>query len=568
MTPELKVSDSLTLPVDLVTESNALLGKKGSGKTNAGMVLLEEIYAAGVPVVSIDPKGDHYGIRAGRDGSQKGGLPIPVFGGLHGDIPLEPTAGAYLADLVIDRRLSLVLDVSEFTAAERRRFLTAFTDRIYRHSDRNPMHLVLEEAHEYIPQFVGKEDAAMVGVFERLVKLGRFKGIGVTMMSQRSASLNKNVLTQVDNLFVLRTVSPQDRAAVKLWIDTHADSAEIMASLPSLATGECWLWQPGRGEPVHFQFRMRSTYDAGETPKVGETRKPPATLADVDLSAISAAMAETIEKAKADDPKMLRARVAELQRQLDARPTEEVVREIEKVVEVPVLTDFDRGVISGVHEKLGEVGDLLDELRGITAKIVGSTQRPPARHAPTPQQPARARAVRLPKALLASTEPTDGEVHLRAGAHRMVEALGRMAPLRLTKSQWGTVAKLKTSGGTWTTYLGDIRRAGLIDENSIGYTLTEGGFEYLGGQPDPMTPEELQDHYRSILRSGAAKMLDALIEAHPEPLSRAELGDAAGIAISGGTFSTYLGDLTRNGLAERNGDLVTATDILMYGARA
>jgi uncharacterized protein len=150
----------------------------------------------------------------------------------------------------------------------------------------------------------------------------------------------------------------------------------------------------------------------------------------------------------------------------------------------------------------------------------------------------------------------------------MVEALGRMAPLRLTKSQWGTVAKLKTSGGTWSTYLSDIRRAGLVDENAAGYTLTAAGFEYLGGQPEPMTAGELQAHYRMILRSGAVKMLDALISYYPQGLSRDELGAAAEIATSGGTFSTYLSDLIRNGLAEKDGGLIVATRVLMHGSEA
>ena len=149
----------------------------------------------------------------------------------------------------------------------------------------------------------------------------------------------------------------------------------------------------------------------------------------------------------------------------------------------------------------------------------------------------------------------------------MVESLGRMAPLRLTKSQWGTVAKLKTSGGTWSTYLGEIRRAGLIDENSAGFTLTDAGFDYLGGRPEPMTAAELQDHYRGILRAGARAMLDALIDEYPNVLTREELGEAAGLATSGGTFSTYLGDLTRNGLAERTHDgALVAAEILMRGA--
>jgi hypothetical protein len=150
----------------------------------------------------------------------------------------------------------------------------------------------------------------------------------------------------------------------------------------------------------------------------------------------------------------------------------------------------------------------------------------------------------------------------------MVEALGRMAPLRLTKGQWGMVAKLKTTGGTWSTYFSEIRRAGFLDETQAGFTLTDAGFAYLGGRPDPMTAAELQDHYRTILRSGAVKMLDALIAAYPNGLTKDEIGAAAEIATTGGTFSTYLSELVRNQLAEREGGTYRATEILMHGALA
>jgi hypothetical protein len=38
------------------------------------------------------------------------------------------------------------------------------------------------------------------------------------------------------------------------------------------------------------------------------------------------------------------------------------------------------------------------------------------------------------------------------------------------------------------------------------------------------------------------------------------------VSVSGGTFSTYLGQLRRNGLVEQRGDLVVATDVLMHAA--
>ncbi|WP_454115810.1 ATP-binding protein [Microbacterium aurum] len=552
----LRVAEDVYLPLDIITSSNGILAKKGAGKTSAAVVLLEEMHQVGVPVIVVDPKGDWYGVRTSADGRSPG-LPIPILGGRHGDIPLDATAGELVADLLVDRQLSAILDVSEFTKAEQRRFLRAFGDRFYRRADRTPTHFILEECHEYLPQQVRGENAALVETWQRIVKQGRFKGLGVTMASQRSAAVNKDVLTQIDNLFVLRTTAPQDRDAIKAWIDIHADSKTILAELPTLQTGECWLWQPERGEPIKFRFRRRHTFDAGTTPQVGEHLSIPArtTLADVDLAALATALAPT-RTTEDDVVAQLRDELTRLRRELavakNAPPREKVV---ERIVEIPA--SVDPKIVDGLRHVLAEL-----------AAVVHSLAEPqPAQTAPAapeavshrhPEEPAQPSAVD-PAASAGST------TKLRSGAHRMVVALAQMAPLRLTKSQWGTVSHLKTSGGTWSTYLSDIRRAGFVDENSAGYTLTDAGFDYLGARPAPLTPSELQDHYRGILRRGAATMLDALIDAYPDPLSREALGAAAEISTSGGTFSTYLSDLTRNGLARKTDGGVIATEILIHG---
>lgn len=552
----LRVAEDVYLPLDIITSSNGILAKKGAGKTSAAVVLLEEMHQVGVPVIVVDPKGDWYGVRTSADGRSPG-LPIPILGGRHGDIPLDATAGELVADLLVDRQLSAILDVSEFTKAEQRRFLRAFGDRFYRRADRTPTHFILEECHEYLPQQVRGENAALVETWQRIVKQGRFKGLGVTMASQRSAAVNKDVLTQIDNLFVLRTTAPQDRDAIKAWIDIHTDSKTILAELPTLQTGECWLWQPERGEPIKFRFRRRHTFDAGTTPQVGEHLSIPArtTLADVDLAALATALAPT-RTTEDDVVAQLRDELTRLRRELavakNAPPREKVV---ERIVEIPA--SVDPKIVDGLRHVLAEL-----------AAVVHSLAEPqPAQTAPAapeavshrhPEEPAQPSAVD-PAASAGST------TKLRSGAHRMVVALAQMAPLRLTKSQWGTVSHLKTSGGTWSTYLSDIRRAGFVDENSAGYTLTDAGFDYLGARPAPLTPSELQDHYRGILRRGAATMLDALIDAYPDPLSREALGAAAEISTSGGTFSTYLSDLTRNGLARKTDGGVIATEILIHG---
>jgi len=567
----LRIADDLELPVEAVTETFAILAKRGKGKTNTAVVMAEEMIGAGHPVVMIDPVGVWHGIRSSADG-QAEGLPVVIFGGDHGDVPLEPTAGDVVADFVVDQRVPVVLDLSLLSKTASRSFMTKFIERIY-HRNRDALHVIVDEADAFAPQRAQADGARLLGAMEDLVRRGRARGIGVTLITQRPAVLHKDVLTQAEVLIALGMTGPRDVAAIDEWVRLHAEedqARDLKASLPSLPVGTAWVWSPGWLEVLQrVKIRARHTFDSSATPKPGETRRTPKARAEIDLTALGEQIAATVEKAKADDPKVLRARIRDLERQLAERPVVEPER-----VEVPVLgpayASELREVMRPFREKLAELDGAL---RYLAEHQTPLPSRPSA-DAGRPR-PAAPDAAQRPRPATRAPAPTAGQgtgqsssVTLRSGAHRMVEALGRMAPLRLTKSQWGTVAKLKTSGGTWSTYLSDIRRAGLLDENAAGYTLTDAGFDYLGGRPDPMTPGELQDHYRAILRSGAAKMFDALLAAHPAGLTRDELGAAADIATSGGTFSTYLSDLVRNGLAERSDGQFFATDVVVYGARA
>jgi hypothetical protein len=164
----------------------------------------------------------------------------------------------------------------------------------------------LEEAHEYLPQRVMRDETHVVNVWSKLVKQGRFRGLGVTLISQRSASLNKDVLTQIDSLIVLRTTSPQDRAAVRAWVDEQDCAHELIASLPGLANGEAWIWSP---EFLHtterFMFRRRRTFDSGATPTF-DSPLPDVAYNGRNVDAIKQALADIVARANANDPAYLR----------------------------------------------------------------------------------------------------------------------------------------------------------------------------------------------------------------------------------------------------------------------
>lgn len=84
MPNRLSIASNLTLPVEAVTQTFALLAKRGVGKTYTALVMVEEMLKAGLHVVVADPVGVAWGLRASADGKGPG-LPIVVLGGDHGD---------------------------------------------------------------------------------------------------------------------------------------------------------------------------------------------------------------------------------------------------------------------------------------------------------------------------------------------------------------------------------------------------------------------------------------------------------------------------------------------------
>lgn len=332
MSITLHISREFSLPAEAATQTFAILAKRGAGKTYTAAVMVEEMLKAGLQLVVVDPVGVWWGLRSSADG-QCAGLPIVIMGGEHGDLPLELEAGETIADVVVKEGLSVVLDLSLFRKGEQTRFMTDVAERLY-HKNRTPLHLVLDEADAFAPQRPLKGQECLLGAVEDLVRRGRARGIGVTLVTQRAAVLNKDVLTQAEVLVALRTIAPQDRDAIDAWIRVHGTPQEreaLMASLPSLPIGTAWFWSPGWLDVfTRVRIRRRETFDSSATPRVGASRQEPKMLAAVDRERLRRRLAATIEKATAENPRALRRRIAELKHA--ARPQTIIER-----VEVPVL---------------------------------------------------------------------------------------------------------------------------------------------------------------------------------------------------------------------------------------
>ena len=306
------------LSLDALDERIAIVGTSGSGKTYAAKGFVERLLDHGTRLAIIDPLGVWWGLRANGDAASAG-YPVVVFGGRHADVAVDEGMGAALGRLIAREPIACVIDVSELgSAAARRRFMTAFAEAVYK-GNREPLHLVFDEADLWAPQRPTPEGMALLGRIEEIVRRGRVRGFIPWLITQRPAVLHKDVLSQADTLIAMKLTSSQDRAAVGAWIEGQADREEgkrILADLPRLQRGEGYMWAPGREVLRRVRFPTIRTFDSSRAPARGERIATPRTLAQVDLTAITAAL-----ESAAAHPAPARAhrddrRVAALEREL------------------------------------------------------------------------------------------------------------------------------------------------------------------------------------------------------------------------------------------------------------
>ena len=264
---ELKISDNLSLPREAATWVLAYLAKRGAGKTYNAAVQAEEMVKAGIPIGVVDGMGIWWGLRASADGKGEG-LPIVVFGGEHADLPLVPEKAAEVAKAIVESNISFVLDLSSFSKYVSRKIVIAFLDELYR-LNRVDRHIFIEESDMFAPQKpIGPEENLCLSSVDNFVRRGGNHNLGCTLITQRSAVLNKNILTQSDCLVILRTLAPVDKKAIQAWVEQQTDEDEEKLkqwydSLNNLENGEAWVWHPEKTVIYKkVKFRKRETFHA------------------------------------------------------------------------------------------------------------------------------------------------------------------------------------------------------------------------------------------------------------------------------------------------------------------
>jgi len=585
-----------TLPADAVTRTFGIFGVKRSGKTTTGRVIAEGICRLGGHVVIFDPVGVWWGITRAGEGPGVSGI---VIGGEHADVPLEETGGHLVAEVAMTRQWPVVVvDLVLLRKAAARRFMADCLEEVY-HRNRRPLHLMFEEADRVLPQSPRGMDPVLgrvLGAAEDIVKLGGSRGLGSTFMSQRMATVTKNVTEQVEAMFWHAQIGSNDRRAVKDWIEGNGDPARtkaIMDTMASLDVGEAWLYSPGwLGLLERVRIKTPKTLNSSATPTDDERAvEEDAPRAKVDLGELKRLMSETVERAAANDPKVLKARIEELERALEAK--------VEPVVSVPperVLVP-DPGLMTALSEcvasieaaqadfeqQLALARDAVRDAAEVAARAVGplgewvpalrevlefAASLPPEGRLAVPRPKERRRGLSTEEEFeieqrvhehAKRTGPTiggeDAVPLIRAamredaergdmsrGASKLLAQMQRLVPLRLTRIQLATILNRGVKSSTLTGELSELKDRGLIEgTDSTGYVV-------VNAENGHVSPADLRERFRLALPDGPRALFDVVLRAGE--IERDELFTQAGFSATSSTPVTHLKLLKDNDLVE------------------
>lgn len=543
----LLIGDNLSLPRDVMATTQAIVAQKGAGKTYLAMKFMEEAVKAGLQSIALDPTGVWYGLSASGDGPA---LPVLVMGGEHGNVPLESTSGEVVAEFIVDSGRSVVLDLSLMRKAEMHRFMAAFLDKLYHYkaTHRENIHVFFDEADTAAPQSPGPEQARVLGAAEDVVRRGRSRGLGMTLITQRPAVLNKNLLEMCDTLYVMRVIGANDQDAIRkrVSVDAPADQVKaMMASLASLANGEAWIWSPGALSMFkRFRVGAKQTFDSGRSPKPGERVAQPKARADIDLDDLTAKIKATVEKSKENDPKLLRAEVAKLRAELAKKsPSPAEPKIIEKIVEVPVLKNGQLDRTEKVAGRMEQAGERFfkeaAELRRLITPAAGVNARPVVAARPAP-----AAAVKV-AAPVRSPRVQDGAAEKIGKCERAILTALAQYPVGRAKNQIGVLTGYAVGGGGFNNSVSSLRSKAFISGDGDQLQITDAGADALGSYTPLPRGDALLQHWKLQLGKAEWEILSVLAAEWPNSLGKEDVAakTESKYAANGGGFNNAISRL-------------------------
>jgi DNA helicase HerA-like ATPase len=154
-----------------------------------------------------------------------------------------------------------VIDLSETTNLRKKQVIAAYLARKLFNARRNgivpPYLLLVEEAHQFIPEQAGREAAISRGILTTMAREGRKFHASLCLISQRPIQLATTALSQCNTHIILRVTNPYDLDHIGK--SSEGITSPVLKQISGLPVGTGLIVGEAVNSPLFVQIRSRKS---------------------------------------------------------------------------------------------------------------------------------------------------------------------------------------------------------------------------------------------------------------------------------------------------------------------
>lgn len=486
-----------------------------------------------------------------------------------GDIELNLRYVEFLAHKILEENMSVIIDLYELKHYERKLFVDRFCDALI-NAPKTLWHsclIYLDEAHKFCPE--GSKAESMQAVID-LCTMGRKRGFGTVLATQRISKLHKDAAAECNNKFI-------GRQSLDIDLKRSGDelgfySKEDMKQLRHLKPGEFYSFGPAvSNDIIKFKVSKAKTthiaagqrYKIANPPTPGAIKKIIAQLKDLPQEAEK--QLQTIE----DYQKEIRA----LNQQIQSGKNEKAEDAIRMLKDQIINADFAYKTLlqdfNGLYADYNSLYTLALEITKETEPLIRVCENfkaiklpnKPVTNVPDNQKKLSKQTnikvndstVFVPPIKREKQEyhNSNANVILPKAAKKLLTVLAQYQGQFVKRNRAAFIADLTPNTGHFNNMLGLLRRANFIEENGKEMKITTTGLQALGSYtPLPTDPKILIHYWQDKLGKSVGSMLGYLQDHYPYFRDRSSLASGCNLTIKTGHFNNCLGVLRKLELIE------------------
>lgn len=483
------------------------------------------------------------------------------------DIELNIRYAKKLCEKILETNSDAIIDLSGFPSSERKQFYKEFIDFALEapQSLWHPVLFVLDEAHEAAPESKSGESISLGSVAE-LASRGRDMGYALVCATQRLSKFHKDVAAELNIKFIGRSTLDTDKKRAGSEIGLSPKDYDILTTL-GRPNFHFFAYGSGLSDDVirvkakqvqttHLPGwqRAKKKYDVKKATNVNDLVNQ---FKDLPVQAEKELRTLNDYKKKTDEQKREINRLNRLINNQKPVVDESKLKQAEEKGYKKAVAEY-QNYMKKMQGNLSKLKNALQKIAQIASDSV-SIEIPKLEVSNQPSK-IEPKAFENTKPTLPTptteTKQSNGNSTLNASEKKILTAIVQRPDHTATRAQVALVSGYSQTSGGFKNYLSKLRSNGFIEYQGQGLVATQKGIDELGNdyEPLPMDNDSVQQFWFSKLPNSPAKILKAICEAYPNPISREDVAEKTNYSVTSGGFKNYLSHLRTTGLINYVGD--------------